>query len=219
MCMPLFWRLRALSLKHFCSPPHHHHYVWHYVHTDGGKETEGTECLKYTTSALLFPIGLKTRSFEVHVVFRRVIYARTQLLKLENKEREYKACAGITEQMHAHTQSLIIVIGFKQNTFQRCVRAHALCWQSAVGGAWTDPSCLSGDYGTLYLRCMNLCVRAGKETHTRTLAIFSTCVSVWCRPAEAWKTALIPFQSIDCHTDDPIEELCVCVCVCVFVFV
>ena len=25
------------------------------------------------------------------------------------------------EQMHAHTQSLIIVIGFKQNTFQRCV--------------------------------------------------------------------------------------------------
>lgn len=42
---------------------------------------------------------------------------------LENKEREYKACAGIMEQMHAHTQSLIIVIGFKQNTFQRCVCA------------------------------------------------------------------------------------------------
>lgn len=69
--MPLFRRLRALSLKHFGPPPH---YVRHYVHAGGGKETEGTERLKYTTSALLFPIGLKLKSFEVRVVFRRIIY-------------------------------------------------------------------------------------------------------------------------------------------------
>lgn len=39
------------------------------------------------------------------------------------------------------------------------------------------------------------------------------CRNGWyCRPAAAWKTAFIPFQSTDWHTDYLMEELCVCVC-------
>lgn len=81
------------------------------------------------------------------------------------------------EQMHAHTQSLIIVIGFKQNTFQRCVCARFVDKvQSAVLERTPRASqVIMALY--IYDVWMCVCVRGGKETHTLIPAIFSTCVS------------------------------------------
>lgn len=119
-----------------------------------------------------------------------------------------------------------------------------LCWQSAVSGAeqeaLTDHMCRSGDYDTyvwcimsVYIMCSidwlphtltcisSICGCAHKYPFQVTrLAVAAAPVLVqngwYCRPAEAWKTALIPFQSTDWHTDDLMEEVCVLVSVCVY---
>lgn len=130
MCMPLFQRLRALSLKHLAVPL----YARHYVHARGRAADVRlrTQHLKYHNVFFFHLIELKsTKTFAVcslqHLIYAAGIWqylnncsVQEQRVRVQSIHRHHGTNA------HTYTQSLIIVIGFKQNTFQQCVWVCAL---------------------------------------------------------------------------------------------